>query len=144
MWFQGLINLWLWVRGGCPLVGIRKPEPQETIVILGPEPKATLFTMMLPVEERHPGAQWKEPKVGMKVKHIGQCLQVLSDTGNPMGPWEEVSVVGFCFFSTRLIQRILNYCLSLSLSLCLSLSVSLCLFCRSASLCLSLFVVERA
>lgn len=88
-WFQGIINLWEWFRGGCPLVGIRKPEPQEVIVVLGDPPKATAFTLFLSVEERHPGALWKPPKVGMKVKHVGQCLQVLSEKGNPMGPWEE-------------------------------------------------------
>jgi hypothetical protein len=59
------------------------------IVVLGDPPKPTTFTLLLSVEERHPGAQWKTPKVGMKVKHIGQCLQVLSEKGNPMGPWEE-------------------------------------------------------
>ena len=88
-WFQGLMNLGAWIKGGCPLVGIRKPEPQEHIVMLGEPPKPTAFTMFLSLEERHPGISWKLGKIGMKVKHIGQCLQVLSEKGNPMGPWEE-------------------------------------------------------
>ena len=94
-WFQGIINLWAWIRGGCPLVGIRKPEPTEDIVLLGEPPKPTTFTMFMSLEERHPGATWKPAKVGMRVKHIGQALQVLSEVrsdgvgGNPMGPWEE-------------------------------------------------------
>jgi len=88
-WFQGLINLWNWFRGGCPLVGIRKPEPLEDIVMLGDEPKPTVMTAFMTPEERHPGCTFKPPVIGMRVKHIGQCLQVLSEKGNPMGPWEE-------------------------------------------------------
>ena len=105
-WYQGFINLWGWMKGGCPLVGIRKPEPQETIVVIGPEPKPTVFTMLMPVEERHPGVEWKMPKEGMKVKHIGQCLQVLSEQGNPMGPWEEGIIHKK---TTRTILLELNY-----------------------------------
>ena len=88
-WFQGLINLWNWFRGGCPLAGIRKPEPLEDIVVLGDEPAATAVTAFMTPEERHPGCVFKPPSIGMRVKHIGQCLQVLSEKGNPMGPWEE-------------------------------------------------------
>ena len=92
-WFQGLFTLWAWMRGGCPLVGVREPEPEEVVTILGAPPEPTVFTALLPVEERHPGTEWIAPKVGMKVKHVGQCLMTVSEKGNPMGPWEEGIIV---------------------------------------------------
>ena len=39
---QGIFTLFAWFRGGCPLVGIREPEPEETITILGPPPNPTV------------------------------------------------------------------------------------------------------
>jgi hypothetical protein len=125
-WFEGIINFITWIRGGCPLTGIRKPEPIETITVIaiGPKhnnsdppvfahPKAPVFSTALGSTQedktcywkdnngntrqmnynvvsydRYPNVEWREPVEGLKVRHIGQCLQVLSEKGNPMGPWQ--------------------------------------------------------
>jgi hypothetical protein len=42
----GVMNVWAWFRGGCPLVGIRAAEPVEEIIVLGNPPRPTVFTAL--------------------------------------------------------------------------------------------------
>lgn len=51
-WLTGLHNLFMWMRGGCGIPGVRKKDPKERITIIGEPPAPSALTAMQPLEQR--------------------------------------------------------------------------------------------